>query len=117
MANSRRVAIATVDDVPEGGARVFEISDEFIALCRVAGRFWAIEDRCTHDDGPLGDGLIAGYEIECPRHGARFDVRDGAVCRQPAFGPLTIYDVTVENGFVFIDLPGRRAESADGERG
>ena len=50
---------------------------------------------------------IDGFEIECPRHGARFDVRTGAVCRMPAYGPTAAYEVTVENGFVFVDLPGK----------
>jgi len=101
--SKKRIAVTTTADIPDGEARVFQIGEDYIAICHVGEQFYAVEDRCTHDDGPLGEGAIDGYEIECPRHGARFDIRDGSVCRMPAYGPIRRFEVVVENGFVFID--------------
>jgi len=105
MAGSQRVAVTTQSEIPEGEARVWQIGELYLAICKVAGKIYAVEDRCSHDDGPLGEGTIDGHEIECPRHGARFDIRSGEVCRMPADGPINHFAVTVENGFVFVDLP------------
>ena len=108
--SSKRVAVAKVDDVPEGEARVYEVAGEHVALCKVNGEVFAIEDRCTHDDGPLGEGCLYGYEIECPRHGARFDVRDGRVLSMPAAHPVRSFAVEVENGQVFVEIAAEFAE-------
>jgi len=62
------------------------------------GKCHAIEDVCTHDDGPLADGDLEGYEIVCPRHGARFDIRTGEVLIPPAVVPVRCYEVRVQDG-------------------
>ncbi len=82
------VAVAKASDVPPGEARVFEVEGLSLALCHVDGKIHAIDNICTHDDGPLGSGALEGNAIECPRHGARFDVRTGAVLGMPAVGPV-----------------------------
>jgi 3-phenylpropionate/trans-cinnamate dioxygenase ferredoxin subunit len=91
-------------EIPEGEVRIFEAGDTQIAVCRVGGALFAVEDVCTHDDGPLGEGFLEGHEIECPRHGARFDVRTGAVCRMPAAAPVPVFPIKVENGDVLVEL-------------
>jgi len=96
--------IARESEIPDGEVRVFEVQGTSLAVCRVNGELHALEDLCTHDDGPLGEGDLDGYEIECPRHGARFDVRTGAVCRMPAAAPVRVFPVKVENGDVFVEL-------------
>lgn len=96
--------VAAEEDVPEGEARVFEISGVRIALCRVDGAIHAIEDLCTHDDGPLGEGSLHGCELECPRHGARFDVRTGAATRMPAAAPARTFAVRVEQGQILVQV-------------
>ena len=101
----RRLAVAPLDDIPEGQAQVYEVGEHFLAICRIGDEVWAVEDRCTHDDGPLGEGCLHGHEIECPRHGARFDVRDGSICRMPAIGPVPTFPTRVEGGWVIVDLP------------
>ncbi len=98
------VKVARADEVPEGEARVYEVGLESIALCNVGGAIHAIENVCTHDDGPLGEGTLDGCEIECPRHGARFDVATGAVVRMPAATPVRTFPVRVENGDVFVEI-------------
>ena len=66
-------------------------------------QFYAVEDVCTHDGGPLGEGKLDGCELICPRHGARFDVRTGAATRMPAIEPAPTYAVRVEDGDVLVE--------------
>jgi 3-phenylpropionate/trans-cinnamate dioxygenase ferredoxin subunit len=73
-------------------------------LCNVDGTFYAIEDVCTHDGGPLDQGELEGCTIRCPRHGALFDVTTGAALTLPAVIPLETYPVRVENGQVIIEV-------------
>ena len=96
--------VAPVGAVPEGQARVFEIGDVEIALCNVGGTFYAIENVCSHDGGPLGEGRLNGASIECPRHGARFDVKTGAVTRMPAVVGVRSFPTRVSEGFVFVGV-------------
>lgn len=96
-------AIAKLSDIPVGEARVFQAEDRKLALCNVEGTIYAIDDCCTHDNGPLGSGTLRGHAIECPRHGARFDVRDGAPS-MPAAYPVKTYPVTIDNDEVFVEL-------------
>jgi 3-phenylpropionate/trans-cinnamate dioxygenase ferredoxin subunit len=83
---------------------VFEHGGVRIAICRAGGALHAFEDRCTHDGGPLAGGPLAGSSIECPRHGARFDVRTGRVLRLPAAAPIRVYPVEEREGGVWVDL-------------
>ncbi|MBI3872943.1 MAG: non-heme iron oxygenase ferredoxin subunit [candidate division Zixibacteria bacterium] len=99
------VTVAKAADVPVGAARVVEVRGQRLALCNVNGTIYVIDDTCTHDDGPLGEGAIDGFAIECPRHGARFDVRTGAVLRMPAAYPIRSYPTRIVNGDVQINLP------------
>ncbi|HEX9751734.1 MAG TPA: non-heme iron oxygenase ferredoxin subunit [candidate division Zixibacteria bacterium] len=101
---STEVSLGKVADVPVGQARVVEVAGTRLAVCNVGGTIHVVDDRCTHDDGPLGAGTLYGHAIECPRHGARFDVRTGAVLRMPAAYPVRAYDVRVDNGEIFVDL-------------
>lgn len=98
----RKVDVTAEGEIVEGHAKAFEVGSARIVLCRVEGRVFAIDDVCTHDDGPLGDGCLIGFEIECPRHGARFDVRNGAVTRMPAVAPIATFPTTVEGGRIHV---------------
>lgn len=98
------VTVARTDEIPSGEARVFEVQGTRVAVCNVDGTFYAIADLCTHDDGPLGKGQLDGYAIECPRHGARFDVRTGAVLQMPAVFPVKAYPTQVTDGEIKITL-------------
>ncbi|MGH8113688.1 MAG: non-heme iron oxygenase ferredoxin subunit [Rhodanobacteraceae bacterium] len=72
-----------------------------IAVYNLEGNLYAIEDTCTHDGGELAGGEICGFEVECPRHGARFDVRTGAVKQAPATEPIASFPVRVEDGVIY----------------
>ena len=77
------------DEMAPGEFRVVAAEGTMIAVFNIDGHHYAIEDVCTHDGGELAGGPIHGFEVECPRHGARFDVRNGAVCAPPAQTPTT----------------------------
>jgi 3-phenylpropionate/trans-cinnamate dioxygenase ferredoxin component len=100
----RFVKVGLENEIPEGEVRVFEAEDLKIAIACVNGTLFALEDVCTHDDGPLGDGHLDGCEIECPRHGARFDIRTGAATRMPAAAPVAVFPVKKENGEVWVEM-------------
>ena len=101
---TRYVSVAKTAEIPPGAREVFEIDGLYIAVFNVGGKYYAIEDRCTHDDGPLAEGDLDGYEIICPRHGARFDLRDGRVLSMPAVLPVPWYPVRIEGDEIQIGL-------------
>ena len=96
------VKAARVDEIAPGRVKIVEIDDQEIALCNLEGRIYAIANVCTHDDGPLGTGYLLGDTIECPRHGARFNVRTGGVENLPAIVPVPTYDVKVEGKDILV---------------
>ncbi len=98
------VRAAKASDVPLGRVKVVEIGDEDVALCNVEGEICAVANVCTHDDGPLGEGVLLGDEIECPRHGARFNVRSGEVKSLPAIIPIPTFEVRVEGDDILVDV-------------
>lgn len=98
-------AVAKAEEIAAGTAVVVEAGGKRIALCNTGDGIYAIDDVCTHDGGPLDQGKLDGIEIECPRHGARFDVTSGRALCLPAVRPVKTYPVRVEGGEVEIDLP------------
>lgn len=103
---NRFVRLGSVDDVKDGQVRVFEVEGRRVAVCQSGGQFYAIDDRCTHDNGPLGEGeLIDGKEIECPRHGARFDIKTGKAMCLPAVGSVATYAIDVRGNELWISSP------------
>ncbi len=104
-AMSKLVAVAHVAELPPGTRLHFDLEEESIILLNIDGDFFAIADLCTHDGGPLADGAVCGHEIECPRHGARFDVCTGRVTRLPATASIPVYPVTVTNDIVYVEEP------------
>ena len=101
---SQWIRICAEDECPPGEARELVVEGRIVALFHVDGRFYALDDVCTHDGGPLAEGDLAGFEIACPRHGARFDIRDGRALTMPATKPTIAHEVKVEGGEVFVKL-------------
>lgn len=98
------VDVARADEIAEGTARVVELDDgRELAVFRVGDRFYAIEDRCSHEDEQLSWGVVEGEEVICPRHGARFSLVTGAALTPPACEPIATYPVRVEDGVVQVD--------------
>ena len=103
---SKLIKVATVDEVPVNGSKLVEIDFVRIALFNLNGEFYAIEDVCTHDGGPLVEGeIVNGHEVNCPRHGARFDIRTGEALSLPAFEPTAVYEVYIQGNDLFIESP------------
>jgi 3-phenylpropionate/trans-cinnamate dioxygenase ferredoxin subunit len=98
------IKVAETSDIPVGRVKVVVVGDRRIALCNVGGEFFAIDDVCTHDGGPLDQGELDGDVIECPRHGARFDVRTGKVLALPAVKALNTYRVEVTGSEIRVAL-------------
>jgi 3-phenylpropionate/trans-cinnamate dioxygenase ferredoxin component len=96
-------AVLTLEELPSGKQMVVEIRDTWVAIFNVNGQLYAIEDICTHDYGPLGDGEVNGLEVECPRHGARFNLETGKPTF-PAVKPVNRYAVKTEGQDILVDL-------------
>ena len=96
--------IAQVGEIPEGGVKAIESKGERLAVANVQGTYFAIQDLCTHDDGPLGEGELSGELIECPRHGARFDVKTGKAVTLPAILPVKTFPVKVTGNDIFVEI-------------
>lgn len=100
------VKIAALESLAGDGKWMFEIADRLVVLFRVEGQFFCLDDVCTHDGGPLGEGRLEGHLIACPRHGAKFDVRNGQACTMPATEATISHDVKVDGAFVWVRLRG-----------
>jgi len=98
-----RERVATLADVPAGTLRVVACDGRSLALANVEGALYAIDNVCTHDNGPLGEGTLRGARIVCPRHGAAFDARSGRVLTLPAVRSVRAYPVTVEGDTIYVD--------------
>lgn len=96
--------VAKLGDLPQGQAIVVTVGETEIALGNVGGQIYAVANLCTHDGGPLGEGELLDHQIECPRHGARFDLRSGAVRALPAVVPIPTYDVRLEGEDILVDV-------------
>jgi 3-phenylpropionate/trans-cinnamate dioxygenase ferredoxin subunit len=99
------ITVANASDVPPGERLFIQIDQDPIVLFNIAGEYYAIADVCSHDDGPVGEGDLEGFEITCPRHGARFDVRNGKVLALPAVVDIPAYPVQVVEGELQIGVP------------
>jgi 3-phenylpropionate/trans-cinnamate dioxygenase ferredoxin component len=95
--------VARTEEIPSGEKKVVEVDGVLVVVVNLDGQFYAIEDVCTHDGGPLGEGKLVGCELICPRHGARFDVRTGEATKMPAFQPAPTYAVRVQDGDVLVE--------------
>ena len=98
------VRVASTDDLAAGAAKVVEAGGKRLALCNTGEGFFAIDDMCTHDRGPLDQGKLIGNRIECPRHGAQFDVTTGRAVVLPAVRPVKTYPTRVEDGQVEVEV-------------
>jgi 3-phenylpropionate/trans-cinnamate dioxygenase ferredoxin subunit len=98
--------VAKVSEIPDPGSMLVEVDDRLVVLIHAAGHFYALDDVCTHDGGPLSDGPLDPEHgtIACPRHGAKFDIKTGAAVTMPATKPTIAHEVKVEGDQVFVRL-------------
>ena len=100
------VSVARVSDIPDPGKLLVEVGERLVVLIRAAGRFYALDDVCTHDGGPLSDGPLDPNSgtIACPRHGAKFDIKTGAALTMPATKPTKAHEVKIEGDQVVVRI-------------
>lgn len=97
--------VASLADLPPGERLLVDFEEFTVAVFNVGGEYYCIEDVCTHDGGPVAEGVLDGYAISCPRHGALFDIRDGRVLSMPAVVPVPTYEVRIEGEDILVEKP------------
>jgi 3-phenylpropionate/trans-cinnamate dioxygenase ferredoxin subunit len=98
------VKVASADEIAPGQARLVNVRGKEIALFNIEGNFFALENACTHEEGPLAEGDIEGHEVTCPWHGARFDIRTGEVLSAPAYDDVVRYNVRVTGTDIEVEI-------------
>jgi len=96
------ISVLAVEALTPGMHKLLELEQIDLLLVNISGEFFAIENRCSHDDGDLSSGEICDAEITCPRHGARFNLKTGAVLSPPAFENIATYPVRVIDNMVQV---------------
>ena len=102
--NIDMVAVAKANEIPVGQFKPVMVEGNRLLICHTEQGWYAVDDTCTHDDGPLADGFLDGNAIECPRHGARFDVTTGKVLCLPAAVAIRSYLVQVDGDDVKVSV-------------
>jgi 3-phenylpropionate/trans-cinnamate dioxygenase ferredoxin subunit len=100
------VNVAPLDEFPPGSVKIVHAGEIAVGVFNLNGELYALEDRCSHDDGPLCEGdydVEEGYAV-CPRHGSHIDIRTGAALTLPAVLPVETFPVVVEDGIVKVDI-------------
>ncbi|MGH3649815.1 MAG: non-heme iron oxygenase ferredoxin subunit [Acidimicrobiia bacterium] len=99
-----KIEITRLDELPrEHGVRVV-IGEHRIALFRIGDEVYAIGDRCSHAEASLSEGEVWDTTVECPRHGSEFDLKTGEPGALPATVPVPVYEVSVVDGTVYLEL-------------
>ena len=100
------LTVGPVEELPPGEVKIVRAGELAIGVYNLNGEYYAIEDRCSHDDGPLAEG---DFDVEeavaiCPRHGARFDIKTGRALSLPAYQPVEAFEVFVEDGLIKVKI-------------
>ena len=100
------ITVASLDEFPPGSVKIVNAGSIAVGVYNLGGKLCALEDRCSHDDGPLCEGEWDTDECIaiCPRHGARFDITTGAALTLPAFQPVDTFPVRIEDGWVRVEV-------------
>ena len=100
------IDVAPVDDLPPGSVKIVHAGSVAVGVFNLDGEYCAIEDRCSHDDGPLAEGDFDPEDrvVVCPRHGSRFDICSGRPLSLPAYEPVDTFPVVVQDGWVKVDI-------------
>ena len=98
------ISVAKVSEFDHQPAKCVEVAGKTIALFKLGDEYFAIDDTCTHKGGSLSEGNIGGDEIECPWHGAHFNIRSGKVILDPAKEDVSTYDVRLSGDVIEIDV-------------
>jgi 3-phenylpropionate/trans-cinnamate dioxygenase ferredoxin subunit len=105
MMVGRFIKIGRATDIGEGEIKMFKSGDLNMLLTCHNGEIFALDNVCSHDGAPLGEGILVDGQIECPRHGARFDIKTGSATRMPAIAGINSYEIKIENGDILVEDP------------
>jgi 3-phenylpropionate/trans-cinnamate dioxygenase ferredoxin subunit len=100
------VKVADLAEIPDPGKQVIELDDRLVVVFHAGGQVYCLEDLCTHDGGPLGEGELDDHTIACPRHGAKFDIRNGSPLTMPATEATLVHEAKIENGAIYVRISG-----------
>ena len=93
--------VCPLAELAPGAKRTVDVDGALVLVVNVGGELHAVEDVCTHDGGELAGGPIDGFAVECPRHGAKFDLRSGEALCAPAYTPIEVFPVKREDGAIW----------------
>ena len=96
--------VGKVSEIEKGTAVLYNLDDREIAVFNVDGKLYALDDYCSHEEGSLSEGYLKGCEVECPIHGARFNVKTGEVTEEPAVLPVDSFPVRIVDDNIEIDV-------------
>jgi 3-phenylpropionate/trans-cinnamate dioxygenase ferredoxin subunit len=101
-----KISVCSASELPAGQMRLVEHEGRKIGVFNCEGILYAIEDRCSHDDGPLAEGQFdqSTCTVECPRHGSLFDLSTGRPKTLPAFAPVQTFAATVEDDTITLEV-------------
>ncbi len=105
------VKVTEGKDIPASQMKEVEVNGEKVCLANVEGKYYAIGNVCTHLGGPLAQGKLEGYEVQCPWHGSRFDIRTGKVVRPPAMRSEPTYEIKVEDDNLLLKKRANQDQS------
>ena len=100
------ITVCPLDELPPGEVKIVHAGEISVGVYNLAGELYALEDRCSHDDGPLEDGPVdaARCTVECPRHGSLFDLRTGRPITLPAYVPVETFPVRIEDDLIKLEI-------------
>tara|TARA_A100001037_G_scaffold306693_1_gene354149 strand:+ start:42992 stop:43297 length:306 start_codon:yes stop_codon:yes gene_type:complete len=98
------INICKYTEIPNGSKKKFEINDKEIIIFNINNHLFAIDNNCSHDEASLENGTLDEYEIECPMHGAKFDVRTGEVTCLPAVSEIKTYKIEIIDDFIMLEI-------------
>jgi 3-phenylpropionate/trans-cinnamate dioxygenase ferredoxin subunit len=101
-----KITVCSLSELPPGAMRLVEWDDLEIGVFNCGGTLYAIEDRCSHDDGPLAEGPfdVSTCTVECPRHGSRFDLKSGKPLTLPAYVPVDTFPVVIDDDMIKLEV-------------
>jgi nitrite reductase/ring-hydroxylating ferredoxin subunit len=102
------VKVADTTDIQPSNMKEVQVDGDSICIANVDGNYYAIGNICTHEGGPLADGTLEGYEVECPWHASKFDVRTGEVKEPPASEPEPVYQIKIDGNKILIKKQGSK---------
>lgn len=111
-AQCKFIDVAGVEEIKNGQRIFIELGERSIVLFNIGGEYFAIENECSHDNGPIGEGDLEGMSIVCPRHGAKFDIATGKVLSLPAVEDIPAYAVRIKANRIQIGIPKKSVTSS-----